>query len=155
MKVRTKAGFAIIAMLTLVAFTGCSAPQVKALNPGDYADPAEEERAEALPVYIAWDSMGGETWEYTFSVDGVIEEGNEPASPDPYVDEDGMTVIEEIDAPGGRSVWFYGVSPGDVVVTFTTEDSQGKVVDIQQYAIRVYDNLQLALLHYQYDDFRD
>jgi hypothetical protein len=155
MKSRTIAVFAIMAMLALVAFTGCGVPKVEALNPGDYADPAQEEWVDALPIYIAWDAMGGETWEYEFSVDGVIEEGSQPALPEPNVDEDGMTVIEEFDAPGGRSVWFYGVSPGDVVVTFTTKSSGGKVVGIQQSAVRVHDDLKLAYLEYQYDDFRD
>ncbi|MDL2237299.1 hypothetical protein LJC56_05660 [Christensenellaceae bacterium OttesenSCG-928-K19] len=151
MKTRAKVIITIVAVLALAALAGCGTPKIDVLNPGEYDNPPGDEWADALPIYMAWDGAGGESWEYEFSAEGVVEEGGAPAPPE---SEDGI-VLEEYDPPGGRTVWFYGVSPGDVTITFTTENSNGKVVDIQQYAVRVNDEMQLALLHQQNDNFRN
>lgn len=155
MKTRVKVIWVAITTLALVVFVGCTKPQAEALNPSDYPDPPMEEHVDALPLYIAWDGAGGESWEYKCSPEGIIEEDNEPPRPEPSADEDGMTIIEEMDPPGGRTVWFYGTAPGDVVIKFTTQNNKGQVVDIQQYAIRVYDDLKLVLLHMEQENFRE
>jgi hypothetical protein len=100
---------------------------------------------------MAWDGAGGETWEYAFSAD-IIAEGSEPPPPP---EEEGIIVAPLFEAPGGRKIWFQGLSPGDVVVTFTTKNSKGKVVEIEQYAIRIYEDLKLAVLHKEDSSFRD
>jgi hypothetical protein len=132
--------------------------QVAAPNLADYPDPPEDQWSEALPIYIEWDGAGGETWDYTFSVAGIVEEGSQPPpKPDGvYEDEDGFLVLdeEEFDLPGGRSIWLKGAAPGDVVITFTTENENGEIVYIRQYTIRVDEGLRLALLHEEHDNFR-
>ncbi|GHU61433.1 hypothetical protein AGMMS49983_01140 [Clostridia bacterium] len=143
--------FALVMCTGLLA--GCGSPKVASLNPGDYPDPPADERYDVLPVYMAWDGGSGETWAYEFSVDGLLEEGSRPPEPEPAEDED-FLVVPEDDPPGGRTIWFQGVSPGDVVITFTTKSDKGKVVDIQQYAIRVYEDRSLALLQSEQHDFR-
>ena len=138
-----------IVMLAFVLLVGCVSPKVKALNPGDYPEPPESQRYEVLPIYVAWNGVGSETWTYETNMAYIIREGSKPPQPI-----EGDVIIED-ELPGGRTIWFLGISPGDVVVTFTIQDNTGKVVDIRQYAIRVYENLQLALLHYEYNSFRD
>jgi hypothetical protein len=144
---------------SILLLTGCGSPKVQTLNPGDYPDVSEDKRSEALPIYIEWNGAGGETWEYAFSVDDIIEEGSEPIQQQEEEAEgdDGIPLDVPLDynPPGGRTIWFQGLSPGDVVVTFTTENSKGKVVEIEQYAIRVYDDLKLAILHEEDNSFRD
>jgi hypothetical protein len=133
---------------------GCNSPTVTTLNPERYPDPPEEERYEALPIYIAWDMMGGETWTYEISPDGILEEGSQPPKqPEPETGEE--ILDEDYDPPGGRSVWFVGVSPGDAVVMFTTKSDKDEVVNIRQCAVRVYDDLTLALLHDEVDNSRN
>ena len=140
-----------IILSALLIFAGCSssAPMVNPLVPSDYPDPPASERLIAQPIYMAWDGINGESWSYEFSKDGIIEECSEPT----YDPED-ENAIEMEELPGGRYVWFQGVSPGDVVVTFTTKNAKGKVVSIQQTAFRVFDDLTIALLHSENENFR-
>ena len=121
------------------------------LNPGDYPDPPENQILEFLSIYIAWNGPGGETWDYEYSAGGIVEECGKPAQPE---EDDELLFIED-ELPGGRTLWFKGVSPGDVVLTFTTQSDSGETVDIQQYAIRVFDDLRLGLLHTEHESFRD
>ena len=140
----------LVGLVPFLSLTGCGASMVKALNLADYPDPPEDQRYELLSIYVAWNGAGGETWTYEVSADDVIEEGSPP--PQPEDDEFNIYIDEEL--PGGRTIWFKGVSPGAVELTFTTKDDSGKVVAIQQYAIRVYEDLRLALLHEEYNNFR-
>jgi hypothetical protein len=156
-KKKSKGLLSIIAVAAVFVLLsgGCSPKEADVLDTGDFPDPPADQRHEILPIYMAWDGAGGETWEYEFSAEGVIEEGSSPNPPGGmYEDEDGMTIVLDEDPPGGRTIWFQGVSPGDVVVTFTTVDENGKVVDIQKYTIRVYEDMNLALLHSEQESFR-
>jgi len=94
---------------------------------------------------MAWNGAGGETWEYTTSAEGVIEECGPSPKPAPN-DDDDMVVFEEDELPGGVTLWFSGAAPGDVDITFTTKNADGKTVYIQKYTIRVFDDLRLAEL---------
>jgi len=125
---------------------------VEALDPGDYEDVPEDRRLEVLSIYMAWDGAGGETWIYELSAENVVGECGPPPKPEPAPD--GMEIFLDDELPGGRTLWFKGVSPGDVVIAFTTKNEKGKVVDIQQYAVRVYDDLRLALLHAEHNSYR-
>ena len=146
----------IISILSVMLLTGCgSSDDIKALDPTDYKDPPEDQWKEVLSIYIAWDGAGGEVWEYEMSEKGIVEECGPPAKPAAEEEEDLLTIDEGDDPPGGRSVYFRGLSPGDVVITFTTENDSGEVVDVQQYAIRVFDDLRLALLHEERTNLRD
>ena len=136
-------------MLACALLAGCSASHLAPLNPSDYPNPPQAQRYEALPVYIAWNGLGGESWTYAFSAEDIVKEGSRPRQPQEE------NVITEDDPPGGRSVWFQGVSPGDTVITFTIRNARGQVKDILQYAIRVYEDLKLALLHAESKHFRD
>jgi len=111
----------------------------------DHPDPPEDQRVESLSIYIAWDG-GSQTWEMAFSEEGVIEECGPPPPP-----EDGEDEINFYDdeLPGGRTIWFRGVRPGDVKLLFTIVNEDGIVGHAQQYAIRVFDDLTLALLEVQ------
>jgi hypothetical protein len=125
-------------------------------NDSDYPDPPEDQRDETFNVYMAWDGAGGETWDYAFSVDGILEECDQPLpEPEPGSEDGDEIVIYEDTPPGGLMVWFRGVSPGDVVVTFTTYDANEEVVAIQQYTVRVFDDLKVAQLDEVIDDYRD
>ena len=148
----------MILSLIIITITGCGNTNIETIAPDNYPDSPENERHESLSIYMAWDGAGGETWDYELSVTGIIEEGGQPPSaPDGvYEDEDGfLTLDADFDPPGGRSIWFKGVRPGDVVVTFTIINDQEKIVDIQQYTIRVYDDLRLSLLHSESESYRN
>ena len=175
-KTRVILGFFLSSILLVSFLPGCKnggdtgdssipIPTVEALVPGDYPDPPAEERYASLPIQMDWNMGGGESWDYEFSVDGIIEEGKVDPSP-------GQEAAEPLaewsyDIEGGRLVWFHGLAPGDVVVTFTTTskpmevDKKGnyiegeeRVVDIMQCAFRVFDDLTIALLHKERESFR-
>jgi len=115
---------------------------------GEYADPAQSGRHERLPLYIAFNG-GVEFFRYKYGWDGLIEETG-PPSPTPgsgYVYEDEF-------APGGATLWFRGVEPGNVVLTFITEDLDGRVVALKHIAVRVYDDMRLAVLHEEHISYR-
>ena len=128
---------------------------VKVLNPADYPDSPDAQRVLVLSIYVAWNGAGGETWAFETSVNGIIEESSAPPSRKPEQDEDGFIIIEDVLLPGGRDIWFKGTKPGDVVLTIITKSNKGKIVDIQQHAIRVYQDLKLSLLHTETESFRD
>ena len=125
---------------------------VEALNPDDYEDTPEDKRLDVLPIYMAWNGAGGETWTYGLSAENAVEECGPPPKPKPTPGE--IEIFMEYDPPGGRTLWFKGVSQGDVVIAFPTKNEKGKVVDIQQYAVRVYDDLRLALLRAEHNSYR-
>ena len=125
---------------------------VEALKPGDYEDVPEDKRLEALSIYMAWNGAGGETWICEFNTENVVEECGPPPKPEPVPG--GMEIFLDDELPGGRTLWFKGVSQGDVVIAFTTKNEKEKIVDIQQYAVRVYDDLRLALLRAEHNSYR-
>ena len=133
----------------MIGIAGCRSPKVTAINPSDYPNVPQEKRQEALSIYVAWDGGGGETWKHAFSADGIIVRTGKPPQPE----QDGFVMADD-ELPGGLTMWFRGVSPGDVVVVFTTKDNRGKTVAVHQYAIRVYDDLKLSLLHEELKSFR-
>ena len=126
----------------LMSPAGCSPPAATPTEPDAYPDAPEDQRHERLSIYIAWDGFN-ETWDYEVSAESVISESGPPSREEA---EDGI-VFEDIELPGGRTLWFKGLSPGDVVLTFTIKTYEGEAVDIQRYTIRVYDDLRLAILH--------
>lgn len=139
----------IIVMLTAVLLAGCACRNLATLNPGDYPDPPQVQRHEVVSIYIAWNGVGGETWTPAFSAKGIMEE----CGPSRQAQEE--NVIVEHEMPGGRTLWFRGVSPGELVVTFTIRNTKGKIMHIQQHAVRVYEDLKLAMLHTELRHFRD
>jgi len=130
---------------------GCGSPAVGTADLDDYPDAPDDQRHERLSIYMAWDGGGGETWDYELSVENVISESSPPPVEE---EEDGLILVFD-ELPGGRTLWFEGVTPGDVVLTFTTKNNSGEVVDIQKYVIRVYDDLRLATLHTESNNFRN
>ena len=133
----------------MIGIAGCRSPKVTAINPAGYPNTPQDKRHEALSIYLAWDGGSGETWKYAFSADGVIEQTGKPSQPE----QEGIIMADD-ELPGGLTMWFRGLSPGDVVVVFTTKDNRGKTVAIHQYAVRVYDDLRLSLLHEEFKNFR-
>ena len=118
------------------------------------ADPPENQRLEYLPVYIAWDGAGGESWDYEVSVEGIIEESGPPPVSESIEGDDAIDIFVDDEMPGGRILWFIGVSPGDTTLTFTTKNEGGETVGTQTYAIRVYKDLKIALLNEESTDNR-
>jgi len=150
--VKAKIKLVILAtMIPLFALPmGCGSPAASTADLDDYPDTPDDQRHERLSIYVAWDGGSGETWDYELSVENVIAE----SSPPPSVEaEDGVIFVDD-ELPGGITLWFEGVTPGDVALTFTTKSDAGEVVDIQKYVIRVYDDLRLAILHTESNSFR-
>ena len=112
-----------------------------------YPDPPENQRVEYLSIYMAWDGAGGEYWDYEVSAEGIIEESGPPPAPEKIEGDDGIDILVEDELPGGRTLWFVGVSPGDTALTFITRNEGGETVAIQMHIIRVYEDLKIALLH--------
>ena len=149
---KKRIGIAIIIFSVLIALAGCNGntPKVDPLVPGDYPDPPAEEILDAQCVYVSWDGANSESIGYELSATGIIEEGGGPTAPASEDEE----AIESTEASKGIDIWFHGVSPGEVVVTFTTKNEEGKVVGIQQTAFRVYDDLTIANLHTEGESYR-
>ena len=153
MAMRIKAGRQIVrvllVMLTVVLPAGCASRNCATLNPGAYPDPPPMHRHEVVSIYIEWNSLGGEYWTQAFSAKGIVEECGPPRRAREE------NVIAEDEMPGGRTLWFRGLSPGDLVMMFTIRNAKGEIMHIRQYAVRVYEDLKLALLHAESRHFRE
>jgi hypothetical protein len=66
-----------------------------------YPDPPKEHRHEVLPIYVAWNGTGGETWSYVVSVDSIMEESAPP--PKPAAAEDPIPLNQIVRPPGASS----------------------------------------------------
>lgn len=147
-----KAAVALLSVVALVC-AGCGKAAPAPTSTAHLPDPPEDEWLYELPIYWAWNMMpeAKEGWDYTFSREGVVEEGRRDA---PATGQEGDGVLEDLEAPGGRTVYFRGVAPGDVVITFTTKQNGKKVLDVNHYTVRVYEDLRLALLDTEHHSYR-
>jgi hypothetical protein len=140
--------------LMIIIMASCTKTASDAGTSVEHTDPPKSERVEALSIYMAWNGAGGESIDYSFYKEGVIEETSRPVNTSESGEED-VIAIEDLDAPGGRNFWFKGVIPGDVEMLFTVTSEAGKTVYEERYAIRVYDDLTLAVISKNTADMRE
>jgi hypothetical protein len=139
-------------MITIMA--SCAKTASDTGTSADHTDPPKSERVTALRIYMAWNGADGESIDYSFDKEGIAEETSRPVNT-PESGEEDEIVTEDLDAPGGRNFWFKGVIPGDVELLFTVTGEAGKTVYEERYAIRVYDDLTLAVISKNTADIRE
>lgn len=124
-----------------------------------YQDPPETEWLYTLRVYWEWNTGDFEEQPgYVLDQEGILEEGYRE---DPNVleersrlESEGVEIIDLDDPPpGGAYFDFCGVAPGDVTLKMQTTKN-GELLDERIYAIRVYEDLRLAVLGSKHLSYR-